>query len=229
MVIYLLCFDLSLAKEIQIEQVSYWLTFLNSSLAHSAATSSKWTVFLVGLRSDKKKEALFGQRQLSVWKHMFPTLPIYDQLFITSSVTSNESVQALLQEVKNECKRIFETHTVLIPSVYKQILHRIKAESNDEPSDVMTLYEKYNCGLDLHGFKCVLSYLNTIGQVILLHNTIVFPNPTVAAKIAANFVSPKDVREQLLRNKVAKVELLSASEIGSMLLIRNNEERYCLL
>ncbi len=63
MVVYLVCFDLSATPQDQLEQVLYWLQFLNSSVPtlpqmlsssnnNNNNNNKNWRVMIVGLKSD---------------------------------------------------------------------------------------------------------------------------------------------------------------------------------
>jgi hypothetical protein len=132
MVIYIVCFDLSASEQDQRKQIFYWLEFLASSIAPPLPASSsspapklspKWSIILVGLRSDlATNPSSFSSSELISWQQQWPSLPLFPTLFAVSSFTSMDSVKELLLVVEKECNRIFEDHAIHIPSTFKSLL-----------------------------------------------------------------------------------------------------------
>jgi len=66
-------------------------------------------------------------------------------------------------------------------------------------------------------FKIMLQYTQAIGKIVWLPNGMIFTDPTIAPKIAAKFVSPKQVRLSLLKQETEKVQILDETEVGCLL------------
>lgn len=222
MVTYFLCFDLSEPLEGQIDQVGYWLDFLNSALPlpHNASSTEneKWTIMIVGLRADLVKfPPPLQPHHLQSWKKRWPRLPIFHQMFMVSSTTSIDSVRELLELVSNECTRIFSTHKVRIPTLYRRILNVIEKQPDTESLVHKSVLQQHFQGMDDIAFQIVLHYLHSVGRIVFMKNGLVLTNPTLAPKIAAKFVSPEEVRINLLRKRSISVQVLKKEEIGCLL------------
>lgn len=134
MVVYLVCFDLSATPQDQLEQVLFWLQFLNSSVPNllqtlSSANANKdknWRVMIVGLKSDAKQKTIFTSESINSWQYQMKNLPLFNRLFEVSSLRALHSVRELLDSVSLVCAQIFENHTVLIPSSFRKLLHSIQ-------------------------------------------------------------------------------------------------------
>jgi hypothetical protein len=59
--------------------------------------------------------------------------------------------------------------------------------------------------------------MESIRRIVWLPAGFVFTDASVAPKIAAKFISPKDVRFSLLKKATDKVQILDQTEIGSLL------------
>lgn len=222
MVVYLVCFDLGGTIEDQITQVNYWLNFLYSSLSLPSSPASKdgkWKIFLVGLKSDLQKENLsFLQKTLQSWKKKWPRLPIWDQMFLVSSLNDIESVRSLFNVIGRECDRIFQKYSTVIPTIYRQVLTTIQSRPDDKCfAKEDDLFQQYKFNMDPTTFHRFLEYLHAIGRIVLFKNGVVCTNASLAPKIAANFVSPEAVRIQLLKKHTDNVQILGKEEIGCLL------------
>jgi hypothetical protein len=71
--------------------------------------------------------------------------------------------------------------------------------------------------MDEASFKCMLKYIQSIGRIVWLPTGWVFTDPTLAPKIAAKFVSPREVRLALLKQDTDKVQILDSTEVGCLL------------
>ncbi len=225
LVIYLLCFDLSATLPDQIEQVLYWLKFLQSSIPRLYSGNNvdkNWSVIVVGLKNDAKKET-FSADSIRSWQPMVPDLPLYDRLFEVSSLQAQESVRDLLDTITNVCTQIFDKHTVLIPNSYRKLLKSIKSLpadsfdlSSSSPYDQHSLIHfnrlhsltKDECDMDLQSFEHALHYYHAIGQIVFLQNGFVCPRPHIIPKLLAKFVSPAEVQRLLLAQNSA-VQILT--------------------
>lgn len=223
MVTYLLCFDLSKPQDEQVAQVSYWLDFLHSALPLPPAghiEDSKWSIIIVGLRSDlqRSQSAILQPNIINVWKQRWPHLPIFPQIYVVSSTTSTDSVHQLLECVNGEIQRIFDKFSTRIPTSYRTLLHCIQKH----PITLVhkdDLHREYAYRMPDPVFDQLLRYLHGIGRIVLLHNGLVFTNPTLAPKIAAKFVSPEEVRMSLLKGEDG-VLILDRKEVGWVLGIK---------
>ena len=186
------------------------------------------------MREDEQEDFSLTQTSnyIAVWKKRWSQLPLYPKLFTVSSLKSPKSVQILLQFVETECTRIFDHYAIHIPSSYQEFLLELKEISKEIPllpwSD---LFNKFGLQLkmDEQGFKTMVHYLQSIGRVVWLPNGTVFTDPTIAPKIAAKFVSPKEVRMKLLKEETKEVQILDEFEIGCLLEIdTHNNNRYFL-
>lgn len=199
MVVYLVCFDLGATMEVQMEQVK----FLDSSLFSSSTPQKdgKWVIFIVGLRSDLRKgDAMFKQNHLDSWMNLWPHLPIFNQIFMVSSITALQGAHDLFRVIQKECDRIFESHTTLVPVQYKKVLEYLQSIPDENcfitEAEVSKRFDKA---------KPALLYLHAIGRIVLFHNGMVCTNTSIASKIAAKFISPEEVRIQLLKDSASNV------------------------
>ena len=136
MSVYIVGFDLGEPLEIQCQQISYWLDYLNAALPLStesdASLHQKWCIMLVGLRADLQKNRTFIQsKHISVWKQKYPQLSIMDNYFTVSAIYSKESVQQLLTKVESKCSQIFDKHAVQIPRSYRKILESFNSNPDN--------------------------------------------------------------------------------------------------
>lgn len=222
--VYLVCFDLGATIEEQANQITYWLSFLDSSLPLPSSTAvehnGKWTIFPVGLRSDlqQRHPGNFQSDHIQSWKRTWPRLPIFDQIFNVSSFKSVESVSDLLNVVGIECNRIFNTHSVLIPSSYREVLAKLQSRPDDQCfATERDLKQQIGKHMQVAFFDSALQYLHAIGRIVRFSNGLVCTNAAVAPKIVAKFVSPEDVRLRLLKQQSDNVQILSKAEVGCLL------------
>ena len=223
MICIIVCFNLALPLAGQMQQITYWLDFLNSSLSLPPPLSiPKWKIILVGVRSDEQQDFSLTQNSnlITTWKNIWPQLPISSTLFTTSSLKSAESVTNLFQFVEKECGQIFDHHATQIPSKYQKVLSKLQdiAKENDL-IHWKDFHNKLEPELQMGEaeFKTMLQYIKAIGRIVLLLTGFVFTDPTIAPKIAAKFVSPKEVRLALLKQETAKVQILDETDIGCLL------------
>lgn len=229
MVAYLVCFDLGAKVQEQIDQVSYWLNFLESSLPLPPSSSppqrdGKWVIFLVGLRSDlckRQDSSPFQQDHINSWTKNWPRLPIFNQIFMVSSMTGIKRVRNLFNIVGRECDRIFQSHSVLIPTSYKRVLAHLQSLPNDRcflsEDDIIQELKTSMVPIPPTSIPSALAYLHAIGRIVLFNNGMVCTNAAIAPKIAAKFVSPKEVRLRLLKKETDNVLILGEEEIGCLL------------
>lgn len=211
---------------------------------------------IVGLRLDAKhSSSCFSKQHLTSWQHMFKRIPIYKrEVFQVSSMASHEkSVKHLLAKIEEECRRIFSTHSIQIPSSYRNLLQWIEKEnkstsllaipgtSDDQEStdenhqqyfvSVDDLHSKYTSSLvssaigslSVDVTRRMLRYLHAIGYVVIVDANTVCTDTTIIPKIVANFVSPDEVRIKLFRER--NIEILDLDNIRCLLNIEDASEK----
>lgn len=200
---YLVCFDLSKPLSAQQSSIFFWLNFIYSARFFP---SDNWSLLLVGLKSDllpaTSPRVQLPQESLTVWKKMWPKLPISDQIVYTSATTSSESVQKLILLLESKCSTTFSQFSIRVPSVFQRIWKAIQMRSTD--SNMVTkdeLYDQSSNGLDSASFTIALQYLHDIGEIVLLSSGVVFTNPAMAAKMMAEFVAHPDARQAAMMNR----------------------------
>lgn len=160
---------------------------------------------------------------------MRPRLPIFPQRFTVSSLHSIESVKALRAEVEKECSRILDKHALLIPNSYRSLINNIRSHHNeDEVDDIVTkdvIFQQFANGMNHDDFLVALQYCHAIGRIVVLKNGLVCINPELIPKISAKFISPEEVRLNLSKS-TGIVEVLNQAEIGYLLLLDPEAERY---
>ena len=228
MIAIIVCFNLAVSLEDQIKQITYWLDFLNSSLAPPPlSTSPKWVIILVGVRADEQTDFSLTQTSdmIATWQKKWPKLPLAHKIFSVSSLKSKKSVKTLLEFVEGECARILK-HAHHIPSsFYKTFLLELK--KTDALVHWTELFQYFAPKLNVNetSFKSMLQYFQAIGRIVQLPNGMIFTDPTIAPKIAAKFVSPKRVRLLLLKQETEKVQILDDTEVGCLLDIDTSDNK----
>ena len=218
-------------------QITYWLDYLNSIFSIPPLPSTpgfipKWNVILVGVRADEQQDFSLTQDPLLTesWKSRFPKLPIVPRVLSVSSLKSSSSVRELIQFVDVECGRILDNHATQIPSSYRIFLSKLHDLSKTNPlihwNDLHTILEP-EMEMGQTAFKTMLRYTESIGRIVWLPTGIVFTDPTIAPKIAAKFISPKDIRLRLLKQETDIVQILDETEIGSLLAINTSHNERC--
>jgi hypothetical protein len=229
MIVIIVCFSLGVPVADQLKQIKYWLDFLNSSLSLPPLSSSpKWIIILVGVRADEQRDSSITQNPniIENWKARWSQLPIYSKIFSVSSLKSTESVQTLLQCVEAECGRIFDKHTTQIPSSYQAFLLKLKDMAKTTPLISWNeLFDKFKSEVNMTemSFKTMLQYIHSIGRIVWLPNGTIFTDSTIAPKIAAKFISPKEVSLAVLREEKEDVQILNESEVGYLLNINSSD------
>jgi hypothetical protein len=157
MVIYIVCFNLQDEHNQQVEQIQFWLSFLNSSLPCSStrpSSTQKWKIILAGLREDEKHpSSRLTTNHIATWQSGFNRLNLFqDKLFSISSHTS-KNVRHLLQQIEKECQQIFDSCKILIPASYRKLLTSIqqqnfKSQSNLRFSTIREMHEMHSVSSD---------------------------------------------------------------------------------
>lgn len=233
MALYIVCYDLAQPQSVQLEQISYWLNFLISSLPLPPSPESNWCIILVGLRADLQPSTQhFTLKHLVSWKKQWSRLPLHNQLFFVSSTTSKEGVKQLFDTITQECRRIFSSHAVQIPTKFRQTLDKIRSNPSSENAifSQSELFTAYGSGIDRHMFSLMLRYFHEIGQIAVLGEELVCTSIQHIAKIAAKFVSPEDVRIHLINRSDEEgggVQILSKENVEVLLdLPSTQQQRY---
>lgn len=247
MVIYLVCFDLSTPTQQQRDQIFYWLHFIHSSIPNLPQLYTtpdndrrNWRVIVTGLKSDLLKDNTLQTEIISSWQSSVPNLPLYHHELFKVSSTTKKGVKELLDAVKGVCSQIFEGYSVLIPTSFKNLLlsitqfnssrannNRLKPlhSSNHLLFPIESLHKEIHSQMDMSSFKHALQYLHTIGRIVFLQNGLVCAEPTVIPKLLAKFISPSEVRDRIF-SKHGNL-ILTQQQIGAVLAIVNDEEKYC--
>lgn len=230
MVVYLVCYDLSKPLDEQREQMRHWIEFLNSALPLPQTSTkyndnSKLVIIPVGLKSDlmDPSKPTLKPVHLLAWTSQFPRLPIFPHLFRVSAVESEASIIELKHAIEGQCNRIFSKHSILIPSAYRGILKDLQSLP-ESAIRLSHLFDRYSHGLTFSGFHAAIHYLAAIGRIVALKSGIVYPDPKIATKTAAKFVSPEEVRMSLLTSD--GVEILDEQQVGYLLNIGKSSNKY---
>lgn len=213
------CFNCNSSAEEQMHQISYWLDYLNSSLAFllndvnvSVDNSKvKFSVILAGLQCNFDSPDSPTAILLKDLQFKWPRLPLYlEELFLVNS-GSGHSVQRLLSGIEKECTRLFFLQTIDIPTDWYQLAHSIQSHSYPQIlSTQEDLFQLHNNGKSKDDFNRALNYLNAIGWVVCLPNGMVCTDPKVIPEIVAKFMSTEEVKQSTLKNKV---DILNESNI----------------
>jgi hypothetical protein len=140
----------------------------------------------------------------------------------------------LWQHIEKECQQIFDSCKIQIPALYHKMLTSIQQQNFKSPSNLhfSTICEMHELlsvssdEMDENEMKRALQYFHAIGRVVVLDDNTVCTDPTIIPKIAAEFISPTEVRNKLLLSK-GKVEILSEGDIKCLLkIIDDNDPRF---
>lgn len=224
--IYLVCFDLGDDAREWNKQILYWINYLQSFL--STSDKEKWRLLIVGLRADKisgnasnSKDTL--KNSVLSWQEMWPHLPLFPEVFITSSQgsESTSSVEYLWRVVKKECESIMQFATS-IPSSYLHLLRAIE----QEPKMLVPL-QNSTWPILPSALLPALHYLHAVGDIVLLDNEkTVCTRPAEISSLMACFISPESVQQRLLHINEGEVAILSTNEVGKILLLTTNSPKY---
>jgi hypothetical protein len=132
--------------------------------------------------------------------------------FTVSSLKSAESVKKLLNFC---CRRVHPNPIIIqkLPFHIARPLHTTPLDPLASPPHKL----KDEMKMEESAFKTMLQYIQSIGHIVQLPMGFVFTDPTMAPKIAAKFISPKEVRLALLKEETEKVQILDETEIGCLL------------
>jgi hypothetical protein len=183
MVVYILCYDYSAPEDVQQDQISYWLDFLQSTLPSSSQFKSKWQVLIVGTKSDQCNTNQ-GQLQLPIspsWEVLWPNLPLHNHQYIISS-HQMVGVGNVVDKLEQICEKIFEEHSLLVPQEYNSLMDSIKAIPPDQ-SIILTSQLEEMCSWGSHDLFLALKYFHAIGHIILLPDGLVCLCPQVEGRV----------------------------------------------
>jgi hypothetical protein len=180
MVVYILCYNYSAPEDVQQDQISYWLDFLQSTLPSSSQPTSKWQVLIVGTKSDQCNTKP-GNIQLPIspaWKVLWPNLPLHSHQYIISS-HQMVGVRAVVDKLEQICEEIFDKYSLLVPHEYNTLMDSIKAISTQH-SIIPTRQLEAMCSWGNHySFQLALKYFHAIGHIVLLPNGLACLCPQV--------------------------------------------------
>jgi hypothetical protein len=219
--VYLVCFDLSKDEQDQIEQLTYWLDFLDSFIA-ADSTNSKLKVILVGTRSDlNKSQPLLHSNPIPKWQHLWPSLPLHHEIFSTSKF-NQDCFSRLLKTVKHECQAIVSTNKV--PKTYLSLLKVLQAQVNSQRHSIIRITD-LQAGYSKQCIMPALKYLHAIGGIALVEDLVCI-DPTSISNLMSNFISPSAV--QLSLPHMSKLQVLTSDEVGTVLVMKQDDPKYAL-
>lgn len=224
MVLYLVCFDLSAHPDDQRRQIDSWLSYLNSLLVsndHKAA----WKVIIVGTRADKQHPLTIKLQSTFPFQQLFPSMPLHDSIFYTSTLHDTKSIKHLFQTIEDECNQIMNNHAKYLPNYYKELRNDITSLSSPTSPflEVSSLQSKWKESIEYT--KEALQHLHAIGEIVMFGNNKIFTNPEVLSKLMAKFISPAEVKAKLLGDR-ARVFLLKSADIKALLEVRDTRLHY---
>jgi hypothetical protein len=229
MVVYILCYDYSASHNIQDEQLSYWLDFLQSTLPTSPEAKSKWRVMVVGTKRDMpsapKRSKIYSLPILLIWKLKWPNIFFLEHQFFVSS-HKMKGIDMVLRALDQTCSLLIELNYLLVPHEYNALADAINSIPQDQCIiPISKLEDSFSWG-DHGQFQLALKYLHAIGQIVLLHNGLVCVSPQVIPKITAEFISPEAVRHKLMTKH--RVVFLNKRDIRVVLEVAEENEEYVL-
>lgn len=226
-----MCYDLAASEDEQIGQICYWLKYLNS---HLRMKIPSYDVILVGLRADKCEHLQASAELVSVesWKRKMPNLSIHHKTFQLSAHSDKASLVSMLEELEQLFGNLFKAVSLKVPSVYCSMLNSIR-QSNKLLGGIDSIQvdsKRVSYNLQLQGATLRgLQYLHSIGEIILLPNVNYISDPARIASNMAMFVSPAKVRASLLIREPGSPVLLSEQDIGVIVNVTRDSERYFCL
>jgi hypothetical protein len=221
MVVYIVCYDLSASLKLQTEQLSYWLSFLCSTLPGSPESRSKWRVMIVGTKNDAHQpEQLVGD-SIPTWQEQWPSLPLHKKHFTVSS-HKMQGVKELLKDLTHVCNAIFEQHSLAIPRTYKLLAESIKSIPIDKCLMPISQLKALHWIGQYYRFTLAVKYLHSIGRIIVLRKALVCISPQTIPNITAKFISHDKVCKKL--HMTHNVELLTKKQIGMLLKVQGIKE-----
>lgn len=224
--LYLVCFDLSSPPDQQRNQIKTWLQYLNSLLCLQSAVSpikldtAKWRVMVAGLKADKQQ----GFSQLTTttaYQNRFPALPLVAKVFHISTKGNPSTANELFSEINRQCKEVMDMHLRRIPTAYtdlQQDLLSIASTSNKPIIHTFTIINTVKRWKDNPGLmQRALRHLHMIGEIVMLGTDRIFTDPLWISQLMAKFISPDEIRDNLLWNDANNTNLLSQQDVQCIL------------
>lgn len=226
MTIYLVCYDLRESPTVQLQQIFYWLEYLNAILVPNLQDVS-WQVIVVGLCMDKCKDidASASILRVDTWKLRIPNIPICSKTFMVSSHEDKPSLMELLSELEQRFANLFLTHATEIPTIYRNILEHVQTNKISHKDGIQAFWNETDVPL-------ALRFLHSIGEIVYLPNGMIFPDPSIISSTFAQFVSPEHVQLELASELLAQEEdevpqsLLSIDKINAILKSTKQSTRF---
>lgn len=216
-----MCYDLAAPVDDQRRQIHYWLRYLNSFFDKGSSDSdqtAKWKVLIVGMRADLQRGEPIATTDN--WQRSFPTLPIHDKNFQVSA-KNERTLGELFETMQLQCKKVMDL-AEMTPKYFRELLHYMR--SIEAPANI--IHEEKIVGVrwskDL--VECALKYLHDVGEIVRFTDGRICTRPSVIPKIMAKFISPEEVRNQLLRDGNGKL-LLFKTDIDSIFSVTNKESK----
>jgi len=216
MVIYVICYDLSAEPREQHRQLNYWLCYLNSILCTSKPipkthASSKWKVFIVGTKADKKQPKSVDLDDIEKYRAQFPIIPIHHECYHISTIEGIQGIQgetldSLCKAIPSECKRILDTHSNRIPCVVQDLDEFLKLSPKLilHQRDIEQCHKRW----EKDGvMEYPLDYLQSIGNIVRFSEGRICIKPQLISQVLAKFIAPDDhIQEGQERRIFTEVE-----------------------
>ena len=109
------------------DQIVYWMDLLQSCLPpYSSSPTFKWKVIAVGLRNGHSTSLPPPPppATTSEWQQTWFSLPLHPETLLVSTL-NEETVQRLLEVIKDSCTRILSSYSRLIPRSCKAFLESL--------------------------------------------------------------------------------------------------------
>lgn len=225
-----MCFDLSDELQGQINQIKYWLDYLNSFFCINSETSqkSKWRVILVGTRADLSLQAnsqpLVAANPILQWQQTWASLPLHHEIIFTSQ-TSTSSIDYLLDVVKLTCKEIMSKFATQVPTGFVSILKVLQLHTQSGRPFIRVDKLDQLIPNNQH-LQVGLQYLHAVGDIVMLPNGLICTDPSYVSQLMSNFISPESVQVTLPHIMSGKVEILTSDQVGKVLLMTKDDQEY---
>lgn len=233
MVLYLVCFDLGVPIAEQMQQIEYWLSYLQSVLCINKSIpqsyiESKWKIMIVGTRADLQpaQSQIIHKDTTSTYKQQFPDLPLFHDVFCISTnlrSSGGYQLQDLSAEIHRECLHILNNNNKKVPVSYS-CLHEILQSSPEfiiRQSDIAAVCTMWSDEDDL---EAALAFLQSIGKLVRFGSGKICIKPSMISQVLAKFVAPeehvKEVHSLFTKTSIPSIFKLTTE--------RANNNRYCI-
>lgn len=222
MVLYLVCYDLAASRQEQFEQIYSWVAYLHSLLPSQAEIKDKLKVIVVGTCSDLQQEG-FELNNTELFQLIFSSLPFCNHIF-RISILDPLSISTLFTVIAQECSSIMDRHSIKVLTEYRYLLDIIR--SIPSPTHILhksIILEHYTTERWKDGKTTVeggLSFLHSIGEIVMFGDESICVDPSAISKIMAKFIAPPTVRKDILLNAPHSQKgqvILSQRQISSVL------------